>query len=77
MKRIFGPRRQNLELKDHARKLRANSTVAKKALWQSIRGQQLGVCFRRQHIVEPYILDFYCVDLKLDIELDGGQHNEA
>ena len=41
-----------------------------------LRGRQLNDCkFRRQHPVEPYILDFYCHENKLAIELDGGQHN--
>jgi very-short-patch-repair endonuclease len=33
--------------------------------------------FRRQHAVPPYVIDFYCVALKLGIELDGSQHSEA
>jgi very-short-patch-repair endonuclease len=33
--------------------------------------------FRRQHPVDPYVLDFYCADLRLSIELDGRQHNTA
>lgn len=35
----------------------------------------LGLKFRRQHPLPPYVLDFYCEELKLAIELDGGQHN--
>ena len=77
MTTVFNPARQNPKLKDHARELRANSTDAEKALWQKIRGQQLGARFRRQHIIEPFIVDFYCVEVKLAIELDGGQHGEA
>jgi very-short-patch-repair endonuclease len=52
-------------------------TNAEKHLWQHIRLQQLGVKFRRQHPVDSYILDFACVDLKLGLELDGGQHMDA
>ena len=46
-------------------------------MWLMLRNRRLlDLKFRRQHPVEPYILDFYCHDLKLAIELDGGQHNE-
>jgi type I restriction enzyme M protein len=46
-------------------------------MWNLLRGRQIaGAKFRRQHPLEPYILDFYCHELKLAIELDGGQHNE-
>jgi very-short-patch-repair endonuclease len=46
-------------------------------LWQNLRNRQLGVDFRRQHPAGPFVLDFYCPALRLAIELDGGQHNEA
>jgi very-short-patch-repair endonuclease len=60
---------------DLARKLRKNQTDAEKLLWGILRNRQLlGVKFRRQQPVGPYILDFYCYDYKLCIELDGGQH---
>ena len=76
MNKLFQPTPLHPRLRDHARELRGNSTDAERALWQRIRGQQFGVRFRRQHVVEPFILDFYCVELRLAIELDGGQHNE-
>ena len=76
MKNVFCPLPQDLRLRDHARALRGNATESERALWRHIRGQLLGVRFRRQHIVEPFILDFYCVELKLAVELDGGQHND-
>ena len=63
------------EFLDFARQLRKNQTDAEKLLWSILRSRQLlGLKFRRQHSIGPYILDFYCHDSKLCIELDGGQH---
>ncbi len=57
------------------RDLRHNQTDAEKKLWQALRSRQFeGLKFRRQYSVGPYILDFYCPEKKLCIELDGGQH---
>ena len=61
----------------YARALRANMTDAETKLWQALRREQLGVKFRKQHPISPFILDFYCVEKKLAIELDGGQHGDA
>jgi len=62
---------------ENARQLRRNQTEAEKLLWSKLRNSQFhDLKFRRQHPFPPYILDFYCDDLKLVIELDGGQHNE-
>lgn len=59
-----------------ARELRQNPTDVESWLWQSLRDRRMaGHKFRRQHPVEPYVLDFYCHELKLGIELDGSQHN--
>jgi type I restriction enzyme M protein len=50
-------------------------TDAERRLWALLRRKQLqGYRFRRQHPVEPYILDFYCFAEKLAVELDGSQH---
>lgn len=63
--------------KEAARQLRKDQTDAESVLWKLLRNRQLlGYKFRRQHTFPPYILDFYCVDKKLVIELDGGQHLE-
>jgi len=60
-----------------ARILRKNQTPAESLLWSQLRSRQLsGFKFRRQHIIDNYILDFYCRDAKLAIEIDGGQHAE-
>ncbi len=60
---------------EFARQLRSTATDAETLLWRHLRGRQLaGRKFRRQHPVPPYVLDFYCEELHLGIELDGGQH---
>ena len=60
------------------RQLCREQTDAEKLLWYCLRGRQLcGLTFRRQYPIGPYILDFYCHEYKLCIELDGGQHYES
>ena len=50
-------------------------TTAERLLWNSLRDRQLGgLKFRRQHAVGPYVLDFYCHECKLAVEVDGGIH---
>lgn len=57
------------------RKLSNSATDAERQLWQYLRGRQMEGCkFRRQHPFGDYILDFVCLERKLVIELDGGQH---
>ena len=57
------------------RALRTRSTDAEMVLWRLLRGRQLsGLRFRRQHPVGPFIVDFYCADCQVAVELDGGQH---
>ena len=64
-------------LTKQARQLRLNPTEAEKHLWHILRGKKLGVKFRRQTIIERYIVDFVCFEKKLIIEVDGGQHAES
>ncbi len=65
------------ELRRKARELRNTGTNAERRLWQHLRLKQLGGCkFRRQVPVAGYIADFVCLDMKLIVELDGGQHAE-
>ena len=67
----------NPELLEFARKLRKEQTDAERLLRGLLRDRRLaGFKFRRQHPVEPYVLDFYCHEAQLAVELDGGQHNE-
>jgi very-short-patch-repair endonuclease len=64
--------------KAQAAELRKNMTIAEKVLWQQLRNCQIdGLKFRRQHPVDIFILDFYCHERKLAVEVDGGIHNEA
>jgi very-short-patch-repair endonuclease len=59
----------------HARTLRRNSTDAEKRLWYRLRARRLGgFKFWRQVTIDPFIADFACVECKLIVEADGGQH---
>ena len=62
-----------------SRRLRRNLTDTERLLWTGLRRDQLGTRFRRQHPVGRYIVAFYAPELRLAVEIDGGQHatNEA
>ena len=63
------------ELRGHARDLRTHQTEAEERLWYHLRSRRfLGLKFRRQIPVGPYIADFICHEHRLIIEADGGQH---
>jgi len=65
-------------MKDKAKELRKNQTVAESKLWNVVRVKQIkGLKFRRQHPIPPYFVDFICHKEQLIIELDGGQHAET
>jgi len=57
-----------------ARALRRAATPAERALWDLVRGQKLGVKFRRQQPLGPYIVDFFCEQAGLVVEVDGAAH---
>ena len=62
--------------KAHARELRNNMTYAEKRLWERLRAHRLnGWKFRRQHAMGRYIVDFVCLEARIIVELDGGQHD--
>ena len=62
-------------LKPHRQNLRSRLTPAEAFLWSYLKGKQLGGHkFRRQHSIENYIVDFYCSEEKIAIELDGQVH---
>jgi very-short-patch-repair endonuclease len=74
MKREIIP--YNPKLKYTARMLRKNMTLSEILLWQEIKGRQvLGHDFDRQRPIDNYIVDFYCKDLQLAIEIDGASHD--
>jgi len=65
-------------IQQYAKELRQSETEAEQKLWSLIRNRQLkGKKFRRQHAIAGYIVDFYCNESKLAIELDGNFHTEA
>lgn len=66
----------NSELKDLARQLRKNMTLAEVLLWKKLRSKQmLGCDFDRQRPIDKYIVDFFCKELMLAIEIDGSSHD--
>ncbi len=64
----------NPKLKPLARELRKNMTLAEILLWKQIRRKRLGVEFHRQVPIDNYIVDFYCHEIRLAIEIDGSSH---
>jgi very-short-patch-repair endonuclease len=60
---------------ERARALRKNPTEAERSLWKHLRLRQLeGEKFRRQQPLGRYVVDFVCLEKRLIVELDGGQH---
>jgi very-short-patch-repair endonuclease len=66
----------NPKLKEFAKKLRNNPTKSEKLLWQALKGRQRkGFDFDRQKPIVEFIVDFFCNELKLGIEIDGITHD--
>jgi very-short-patch-repair endonuclease len=62
---------------ENARDLRKVQTAAEKKLWKALRNAKIcNLKFRRQHTFDDYILDLYCHQIKLAIEVDGGVHDD-
>jgi very-short-patch-repair endonuclease len=61
-------------IRQFARELRQPLTPMEAALWRVLRNKNLGFKFRRQHEIEFFIIDFYCAEVKLCIEIDGESH---
>jgi very-short-patch-repair endonuclease len=66
----------NPKLKQFARDLRNNSTLSEVLLWKQINGQKLGYEFHRQVPIGEFIVDFYCHEMMLAVEIDGDSHND-
>jgi very-short-patch-repair endonuclease len=75
---VVRPRRIDMRagrpIRARARGLRSNLTNAERALWRQLRQRQLGWRFRRQFPIPPYVVDFACIEARLIVEADGGQH---
>jgi len=66
---------QKQRLLNHAKALRKHPTDAEQRLWRHLRAKRFfGLKFKRQKPVGPYIADFVCIEHRLVIEADGGQH---
>lgn len=64
--------------KSLARAMRHNPTTAEAAAWELLRNRRcLGLKFRRQHVIGGFIADFYCPELRLVVEIDGGIHDTS
>jgi very-short-patch-repair endonuclease len=58
-----------------ARRLRRDMSLPEIVLWRALRGKQLSLRFRKQHPIGPYVLDFYCPEARLAVEVDGFGHD--
>ncbi|NLT52539.1 MAG: DUF559 domain-containing protein [Ignavibacteria bacterium] len=63
------------ELKERRRRLRKEMTFSEKIVWLHLRKKQLKVRFLRQYSIDNYIVDFYCPEMKIAVEIDGDVHN--
>ncbi len=71
------PRSVPADILNHAREMRSQQADAEQLLWEMLRAKRfLDLKFRRQHPVGRYILDFYCAERNLAVELDDGQHTD-
>ncbi len=78
--KVWIPTQTNREVYDdiklRALRMRKQPTVAEKVLWNRLRNRQLkGLKFRRQHPIDRFIVDFYCREAGLVIEVDGSVHD--
>ena len=63
------------QLLEFAKSMRHSATDAENLMWQLLRAKRfMNLKFRRQHVIASFIVDFYCHEIGLVIEVDGGQH---
>ncbi|HXK32560.1 MAG TPA: endonuclease domain-containing protein [Dehalococcoidia bacterium] len=75
--RVATRRERQQKTKQAARDLRRRATPAEALLWQALRNRQLdGRKFRRQQVIGPFVVDFYCAEERLVVEVDGAIHDE-
>lgn len=75
VKNIIPGQRVTKEKLQRSRELRREMTPAEKILWEELRGSKLGVRFRRQQVIQGFIVDFYCHWAGLVVEVDGDVHD--
>jgi very-short-patch-repair endonuclease len=66
----------NKELRERARQLRKAGVLSEVLFWQQVKGKKLGVDFDRQKIIGNYIVDFYCYEIGIIVEIDGISHRD-
>ena len=75
IKNIVTNQKVTKEKLQRAKELRREMTPAEKILWEELRANKLGVHFRRQQVIQGFIVDFYCHKAGLVIEVDGDVHD--
>ena len=75
IKNIVTNQRVSKEKLQRAKELRRDMTPTEKILWQELRANKLGVHFRRQQVIQGFIVDFYCHKAGLVVEVDGDIHD--
>lgn len=62
-------------LREKAKQMKKKPTEAELVMWKLLRRRQLGVVFKRQYIIDEYIVDFVCLEKNLIVEIDGAYHS--
>jgi len=75
IKNIVTNQKVTKEKLQRAKELRRDMTPAEKMLWEELRANKLGVHFRRQQVIQGFIVDFYCHKAGLVVEVDGDIHD--
>jgi len=75
VKNIIPGQKVTKEKQERAREFRRDMTSAEKIIWEELRANKLGVHFRRQQVIQGFIVDFYCHKSALVVEVDGDVHD--